>query len=137
VSGTGSDTPSYSVVLGLNVPLGGGIRKDVKNALSTQVRADQLAFERTYASVCANLDTESYDVSTDATTLAMLKSCKTEITKREGALPPAPPVVDTPAPVDNTSQIDQLRKDNDELRALIAQLTKKLDNNPTVKGGGY
>jgi hypothetical protein len=141
VSGTGSNTPNYSVVLGLNVPIGGGPRKDIKKALSTQVRADQLAFERTYASVCANLDSESYDVEEGAQNLAMLKSCKTEITKRPTApkplTPPAPAEVTPPPVVNNNSDLEQLKRENAELRLLIAQLAEKLDKGNTVNGGGY
>jgi hypothetical protein len=66
----------------------------------------------------------------------MLKSCRTEITKRPSVLPPAPPVVEVP-PVVNNSDIDQLKKENAELRLLIAQLAEKLDKGNTVNAGGY
>ncbi|MGK3946696.1 hypothetical protein ABK046_51085, partial [Streptomyces caeruleatus] len=43
-NGGGSD--DFGVVIGVNVPLGGGARKSVKRALDTQVKSDVLAFER-------------------------------------------------------------------------------------------
>jgi hypothetical protein len=138
--GEGRNT-DYGAVVAVNVPLGGGIRKDVKKALSIQVAADQLAFERTYASVCANLDSDDYSVNKRAQTLSMLKSCRTEISKRNTVLPKppvvTPPVVEVPPVVtpDTTSELTQLRKDNAELRLLIAQLAEKLDKNTPVPGG--
>jgi hypothetical protein len=131
----------YGAVVAVNVPLGGGVRKDVKKALAVQVASDQLAFERTYASVCANLDSDDYSVDNRAQTLSMLKSCRTEISKRSTVLP-KPPVVTPPTVVlppvvtpDTTSELAQLRKDNAELRLLIAQLAEKLDKNTPVPGG--
>jgi hypothetical protein len=126
----------YGAVVSVNVPLGGGVRKDVKKALSIQVASDQLAFERTYASVCANLDSDDYSVDKRAQTLSLLKSCRTEISKRR-VVAPKPPVVVVPPVVvpDTTSELAQLRKDNAELRLLIAQLAEKLDKNTPVPGG--
>jgi hypothetical protein len=132
--GEGRNT-EYGAVVGINIPLGGGVRKDVKKALAVQVAADQLAFERTYASVCANLDSDDYSVNKRAQTLSMLKSCRTEISKRK-VVAPKPPVVIPPVVVPNTtSELEQLRKDNAELRLLIAQLAEKLDKNTPVPGG--
>jgi hypothetical protein len=64
----------------------------------------------------------------------MLKSCRTEITKRPSV---TPPVVVTPPniPTQTSSELEQLRKDNAELRLLIAQLAEKLDKNTAVSGG--
>lgn len=135
--GEGRNT-DYGVVVGVNIPLGGGVGKDVRRALNVQVAADQLAFERTYASVCANLDSEDYSVTNRAATLTMLKNCRTEIVKRNTPAPiPVPPItppVLTPPPVVN-SELEQLRKDNAELRLLIAQLAEKLDKQSVVPGG--
>lgn len=135
----GSDSPSYSAVIGVNIPLGNASTKRIKQALDVQVAADQLAFERTYASVCANLDSDSYDVTSRAETLTMLKSCRTEIVKRPGTVTPpvvTPPVVVTPPPVVQNNDLEQLRKENAELRLLIAQLAEKLDNNNKPVPGG-
>lgn len=122
----------YQVVLGLNVPLGGGARKAVKSALDTQVRSDLLAFEKSYASVCANVDKENYNIINNSGTLALLKNCKTDIVARVAPPVVVPPVVVPPV---NNSELDELKKQNAELRLMIAQLAEKLDNNTPVNGG--
>lgn len=140
VNGGGDREDNYSVVLGLNVPLGGGMRKTVKSALDTQLKADVLSFERSYASVCANLDGESYSVTNASGNLNLLKSCRTDLVKRTTlpttTTPPVitPPVVVTP-PVNSNSEIEELKRQNTELRLMIAQLAEKLDNNKPVPGG--
>lgn len=120
--------------MGVNVPLGGRSSKTINRALDIQVQADALAFERSYASVCANLESESYSVANTSGNLKLLESCQTDIVKRNILPPPPPPTTNLP-PVSSNSEIDELKKQNAELRAMIAQLAEKLDNNKPVPGG--
>mgnify|MGYP000441010880 CR=1 FL=1 len=139
VNSNGDGGADYGAVIGVNIPLGGKSRKSINRALDIQVQADALAFERSYASVCANLDSESYTVANTSGNLNLLKSCRTDIVKRNVVTPPpivTPPVV-VPPPVVVNSEIDELKKQNAELRLLIAQLAEKLDNNNKPVPGGY
>lgn len=133
-NGGGSD--DFGVVLGVNVPLGGGAGKSIKRALDTQVKSDVLAFERSYASVCANLESENFTVANRSGNLSLLKSCRTDVIKRN-VLPPAPPIIPPVVvpPVSHNSEIEELKRQNTELRILLAQLAEKLDKNTPIPGG--
>lgn len=143
VNSNGDGGADYGAVIGVNIPLGGRSRKSINRALDIQVQADALAFERSYASVCANLDSESYLVSNTSGNLNLLKNCRTDLVKRNTVTPPpvvtppttTPPVV-TP-PMNNNSEIEELKRQNAELRLMIAQLAEKLDNNNKNIPGGY
>lgn len=141
INSTSDGGADYGAVIGVNIPLGGRSGKTINRALDIQVQADALAFERSYASVCANLDTESYSVANTSGNLNLLKNCRTDIIKRATPSVPAPPVVTPPVvvpPVVNNSEIDELKRQNAELRLLIAQLAEKLDNNNNKPiPGGY
>lgn len=67
----------------------------------------------------------------------MLKNCRSELASRKTPKPPAPPVVVTPPTVDHSSELEQLKKDNAELRILLAQLAAKLDKQNSLVPGGY
>jgi len=127
----GDSNSEYQVVLGLNVPLGGASRKLVKSALDTQVKSDLLAFEQTYASVCANVDKENYNIINHSGSLLLLKNCKSDIVPRTSP-PISPPLVVPPTNL----ELDQLRKDNAELRLMLSQLAAKLDV-PSVVPAGF
>lgn len=138
VNSNGDGGADYGAVIGVNIPLGGKSRKSINRALDIQVQADALAFERSYASVCANLDSESFSVANTSGNLNLLKNCRTDIVKRATPSVPTPPVVTPPVvvpPVVNNSEIDELKRQNAELRAMIAQLAEKLDNNKNIPGG--
>ena len=138
VNSNGDGGADYGAVIGVNIPLGGRSGKTINRALDIQVQADALAFERSYASVCANLETESYTVANTSGNLNLLKNCRTDIVKRNVVTPP--PIVTPPVvvpPVTQNSEIDELKKQNAELRLLIAQLAEKLDNNNKPVAGGY
>lgn len=110
------------------MPLGGKPRKSINKALEIQVNADKLAFEQSYASICSNIATGGFVVTTNAKTLEMLKNCNSEIKKTQVVARSEPPVVN------NNSDLEQLKKENAELKLLISQLAEKLDNQQ-VKGG--
>lgn len=135
MNGYVTENGDFGAVVGINIPLGGGSRKSIKRALDIQVQSDQLAFEQSYTSSCANIEDGGFVVTKNAEIATMLSKCNRNIVKTAvvpRATPqPQPTVINN----DNTVIINQLRQENTELKVLIAQLAEKIDNQGPVDGG--
>jgi len=128
-----NDNGNFGGVVSLNIPLGGRSRSFINRALDIQVQADQLAFEQSYSSTCANVQSGGFVITKNAEIASMLSKCDQNITKT-AVVPratPQPTVINN----DNTVIINQLRQENAELKLLIAQLAEKIDNQGPVDGG--
>lgn len=135
INGYVTERGDFGGVVGINIPIGGRSRKSIGRALDIQVQADQLAFEQSYSSVCANINDGGYVVTRNAQTLELLSKCNSNIVARHKPIkkitPPAPPKVD----VNISNEINILRQENAELKAQLALLIARLDAQPV--NGGY
>ena len=125
----------FGAVFGVNVPIGGKSRSTIRRALDIRAKSDKLAFEQNYSSVCANIQDGGFVVAEDAGTLELLSRCSSNIRRTKLVARNAPPKVVAPATNNvNVNVINELRQENQEMKALIAELLKKIDTEP-VKGG--
>jgi hypothetical protein len=58
INGYVTERGDFGGVVGVSIPIGGRSRKTINQALEIQTKADQLNFEKSYTSVCANIDTQ-------------------------------------------------------------------------------